>query len=429
MASNPAKKLKFGTLRTQAISPPTSTRAGSEEKMNPPATTTHNTKTGRPVRANAGRKSLDPGYLNTTEVVDLLSEEESEEDVWEDEEVLSAKRKPKRRLTLKRKRSPSPTPPILSPAHSDFDFLRGDSPDFGTNSPAAYTSAAPVPALPPIHLTINIPPGFQGPLRVELDPSKLGLSAAHRVSYVTPGFMPKSNSAKKWKGFLDIPAELRNQIYRHLLVKKSQVSFAHPINFSRTAALLRTCRQVYEEARGILYSENEFRFERDHRNIRRAYSVASHEVGYQQFLRVLKSIGAHNISKLRIVEIDFEDQMPRNSEFHSSREERRYVHDPYLIEGLKMLGQHGQLMKLFLEFHGRVELRKIDYRFLEHLSKMKADDLTITGSRSYGWGSMRDDGYQLSRIAKPVQEELKNKIIRKQKMFPELANQLAAKKD
>lgn len=430
MASNPPKKPKL-SLRTPTISPLTTPWVGGEVLggMNRPATIKFNTKTGRPIRANAGRKSLNPGYMDTTEVVGLLSDEESaEEDAWEDEEVLSAKKKLKHRLTLKRKRSPSPPPPILSPAHSDFDFLRGGSPDFSINSPADQKSISPT--LPPIHLTINIPPGFEGPLRIELDPSKLVQPAGQRVSYVRPGFMPKSNSAKKWKGFLDIPAELRNEIYRHVLVKKSKVSFAHPANFPRTAALLRTCRQVYEEARGILYSENEFRFERDHRNIRRAYSVASHEVGYQHFLRVLRLVGAHNISKLRTLEIDFEDQMPRNSEAHSSREERRYVHDRYLIEALKMLGQHGQLMKLTLDFHGRVELRKLDCRFLEYLSRIKADDLIITGSRSYGWGiGTRDDPHPLNRIVKPVQEDLKNKIVRKEKMFPELANQLAAKKE
>lgn len=432
MASKPAKRSRLGS-RTTLLTPVTTPRAGSEElgDMDLPAPAPKvNPKTGRPIRASAGRKSLDPGYLNTTEVVDVISDEEQDEDAWDDEEIISSRRKAKPKLTLKRKRSePSPPPPVLSPAPSDF----GDASGFDLDPETAVeaTSNASKLMIPPIHLTINIPKGFEGPLQIQLDPSMLAQSKQLGLSYVRPGFIPYSNSVKNKKGFLDLPAELRNQVYRHVLVKNVEVNFAHPAAFSRTAALLRTCRQVYEEARDILYSENEFRFDREQRSIRRTFSAHSDEVGYKQFLRILKTIGAHNIAKFRKLSIEFEDQMPRHAGIGMSREEMRYVHDNYLIEGLKMIGQHAQLYKLNLVFNGRYVLRKIDLRFLRHLCELKADELEFEGYRDHGYYPSRKwpDDYPLSRIMGDMREEIKSKIVRSEKMFPELAAQEAAAKE
>ncbi|KAA6415891.1 MAG: hypothetical protein FRX48_00610 [Lasallia pustulata] len=50
--------------------------------------------------------------------------------------------------------------------------------------------------------------------------------------------------------FLSLPAELRNPIYRHLLVGGPRS------NDPRYAQILRTCKQINREATGILYAEN-----------------------------------------------------------------------------------------------------------------------------------------------------------------------------
>ncbi|SLM35530.1 hypothetical protein LPUS_04833 [Lasallia pustulata] len=50
--------------------------------------------------------------------------------------------------------------------------------------------------------------------------------------------------------FLTFPAELRNSIYRHLLVGGQES------NAPRYAQILRTCKQINREATDILYAEN-----------------------------------------------------------------------------------------------------------------------------------------------------------------------------
>lgn len=68
--------------------------------------------------------------------------------------------------------------------------------------------------------------------------------------------------------FLSLPAELRVEIYRSILVSSGPVVFPSDgiISFRscdgnpRGVALLRTCTQFYTEATDVLYGENQFRF-------------------------------------------------------------------------------------------------------------------------------------------------------------------------
>lgn len=71
------------------------------------------------------------------------------------------------------------------------------------------------------------------------------------------------------KGFLDLPAELRNKIYRHLS-RGPHPYHLHPLvgttnlrPLSRVSGitLLSTCKQVHDEASSILYGENGFLFD------------------------------------------------------------------------------------------------------------------------------------------------------------------------
>ncbi|KAE9962300.1 hypothetical protein BLS_000515 [Venturia inaequalis] len=70
-------------------------------------------------------------------------------------------------------------------------------------------------------------------------------------------------------GFLDLPGELRNRIYRFLFVEEDafifnrpwESSHQHAGQFNKTSAaaqMLRTCKQVYSEGVTILYGENKF---------------------------------------------------------------------------------------------------------------------------------------------------------------------------
>ena len=67
---------------------------------------------------------------------------------------------------------------------------------------------------------------------------------------------------------LSIPAELRNQIYEYLLVDDQPVQVEYGVespaskitSFTGSPAIIRTCRQIYHEAIGVLYGHNIFEF-------------------------------------------------------------------------------------------------------------------------------------------------------------------------
>ena len=77
----------------------------------------------------------------------------------------------------------------------------------------------------------------------------------------------KTASSKK-TGFLDLPGELRNQIYELSLVTRKRINilcFASLTGFRRpeqklrlSSALLRTCKQVQDEGEKVLYGLNTF---------------------------------------------------------------------------------------------------------------------------------------------------------------------------
>jgi hypothetical protein len=62
----------------------------------------------------------------------------------------------------------------------------------------------------------------------------------------------------KQKGFLDLPGEIRNQIYRLCFVRKQHIN-GRRTKFP-TITLLQLCKKVNEEASSILYFENTFTF-------------------------------------------------------------------------------------------------------------------------------------------------------------------------
>ncbi|KAH6646800.1 hypothetical protein BKA67DRAFT_540285 [Truncatella angustata] len=105
-------------------------------------------------------------------------------------------------------------------------------------------------------------------------------------------------------GFLDLPVEIRNNIYRQLLVAKqtlmlfkdrgSEVVEVFVPGYSfRALPLLRTNRRVQEEACAILYGSNCFNF------------VDTTEYQGELLCAFLKAIGVRNASLLTHVSINF----------------------------------------------------------------------------------------------------------------------------
>ncbi|KAL0257776.1 hypothetical protein SLS55_006939 [Diplodia seriata] len=348
----------------------------------------YNARTGRPIRDNAGRKSLNPAYLDTTEVVDdegLESESGSE-----DEEGV-------RKKHPKRKRTPSPPLP-------DVDT----QPLYPEDVPSREPTPHPLDdeEASSINLTVNVPKGFSGPLVLKIDrdllahgqsepPSKRQRLPSTRVNSSKPStgnnisVAPRKASLRQRerfgsstredptkKTFADLPAELRNQVYRLLFVTKDDVDFGRPTNFSRSGALLRTCKQIYNEGRSVLYSENKFAFIRNTRSRAPYWSSQDREIGYQDMRVFLNSIGPTNISLLRSISIMLTDASPSSTPY-LDHEGRRFVRDEHIIYCFRQLSRHGKLKEIDLSFYGRKCLTRTDYRFLDALREIKADEVRL----------------------------------------------------
>ena len=67
-------------------------------------------------------------------------------------------------------------------------------------------------------------------------------------------------------------------------------------NFQRSSAFLRTCRQVYDEGRSILYSENEFFFQRQSRRCGSIWAADWGELGFKPVRKFLKMIGRQGLA-------------------------------------------------------------------------------------------------------------------------------------
>ncbi|KAK6000832.1 hypothetical protein QM012_003557 [Aureobasidium pullulans] len=286
---------------------------------------------------------------------------------------------------LKRKRSLYPPSSPRLPAGSDSDSA----------SDSEFLEPRPVLQDPlPMALTIEVPPGHEGPLVVNIDINSLLAQAqsltrpfltslsSRSTSCADSGYsstssvtseISKPSTASK-RSFLDLPAEIRNQIYRLTFVSDERLDFAYPNNFSRSSSFLQTCRQVHEEGRSILYSENTFYFQRRKKEQAVRWSTDVFEVGYKDIRFFLKSIGLANVSLLRRLIIMFEDAQPSMNTRLKDADERRFTNDNDLMDILRILGDHTMLKSLDLCFQGRrMFYNKDETRFIEHLTRIKAD--------------------------------------------------------
>ncbi|KAJ9650807.1 hypothetical protein H2198_009894 [Neophaeococcomyces mojaviensis] len=182
----------------------------------------------------------------------------------------------------------------------------------------------------------------------------------------------------EYASFLELEPDLRNRIYRDILVSDNVVEFDPPRNLSRTAALLRTCRQVYNEARGILYGENAFHFGRNHKERASYFKEGSKEIGYKAERRFLEHIGPDNIACLRFLSIDFCDALPSSTPTLETAE-RRYTNDPILCHILKLIGTSGVVLdKFVVGFAGKAEVSLEDVNFIRALTSIKCHTLRKT---------------------------------------------------
>ena len=319
----------------------------------------------------------------------VIEEDISVEPCSEDED--GNLKRPKR--VIKWKRTPSPSPPPLSP------IIHDDIPS---------REATPAPSLlsgnldSAIYLTSNIPQGFQGPFVVKLDrglldgngqgfrgtdQSKDTSWAGHRWSLRNIVRGPQKHAQKApapnhdGTGFLTLPLELRNKVYRLLFIANKDLDLNFPDNFCLSSTFLRTCRQIHEEGRSILYGENTFVFERNKYTHAPLWSPSLKEIGYEDVRLFLKLMGPRNLSMIRNMRLVFEDAMRSSTSYLHNQEPRRFVNDEHLIDCMRILNSQSELREISLCFHGRRRLQAdVDIRFLKALAKVKADQVIITNS-------------------------------------------------
>lgn len=316
------------------------------------------TRTGRP-RRKARRTQTDSPFVDSA----IAVSDPADSDITASD--ASARSTISMARYRKRKRKRSPSPPVSDDTEESADTSDTDNTAFQHSNGFASNTSIQINIK---NLTVNIPPGHRGPVLLQLDlPSDISkqssvtrnASKTRRTAYLSSSDL-KSSQTKQMSssrhsihaGFLDIPAEIRNQIYRHVFVAEDHFNFDSPSNFSRGAAFLRTCKQVYEEARSILYSENHFLFVRRGRRHGSYWEPEWSEVGYKAIRRFLRLIGPTNIGLLRHVTLLLEDATPCLNPEMTTADDRRFVYDDVLMSVLRHLGDHAKLQKLDLHFHG-----------------------------------------------------------------------------
>ncbi|KAF4548912.1 Hypothetical protein D9617_24g016250 [Elsinoe fawcettii] len=378
---------------------------------------------GRPVRRPMKPVKESAFADSTYAISDESSESDNDADVVQ---VLP---------TRKRKRTP---PPALTPDR----YLETSS--RSTPNPATPTDQhlvlAAKPAVAtnssqPISLTFNIPLGFQGPLTINIDANDLLQTAANQpaptpTSANTAASLPKPAVARKKTevtskslpgkvGFLDLPPEIRNQIYRATFIKDhSRLNFSSPNQFQRTSALLRTCRQAAHEGASILYSECEFYFRRNTSSRTPLWTTDSKEIGFSDIHRFLKMIGPANVARLRHVFFLLEDAVPCLNPQFKTAEERRYVHDEHLKAAIRIIADHGRLQTLKLGFFGRRNIAESDSNFLNEIKAIKADSVEVLARRCHPDWPRLYSNLQWPKIFFHLALDVKTSVTRKRKFYP-----------
>ncbi|TKX20083.1 hypothetical protein C1H76_7765 [Elsinoe australis] len=382
--------------------------------------------TGRPIRRS--KKTENNAFADSTYAISDVESSVS----GSDSEV-----EPIPRSTASRKRKRTP-PPALTPDR----FLETSARSTPNPQPTDTQIAPPVtttsnnnrPA--PISLTFNIPTGFQGPLTINIDANDLIMSAAPQLASTStsktnstatakPAAQRKSSNEVTSKsipgkvGFLDLPPEIRNEIYRAAFVKdQRRINFSSPSQFQRSAAFLRTCRQVAHEGASMLYSECEYYFRRNTSSRTPLWTTDSKEIGFSDIHRFLKMIGPANVARLRHVFFLLEDAVPCLNPQFKTAEERRYVHDEHLKAAIRTIADHGRLQTLKLGFFGRRNIAESDSNFLNEIKAIKADSVEVLARRCHPDWPRLYSNLQWPKIFFHLALDVKTSVTRKRKFYP-----------
>ncbi len=325
-------------------------------------------------------KDDDPFY----EVLNESSDSDGESDV---SEYKSRKRRKKVAKTNKRKSknkffSPGPAPeaPEMSEDENDTDFSEDGS--FSSVKQAGVNSIVSTAANPGV-LNIQIP-ALRSPAILNLNLGDLLAQVGVQLnlrSPATPDSIASVDTAtitaeasEPDTGFLELPKELRDKVYRYLFVASTPIIFRNRDDFERSAQFLTTCHTVATEGAIVLYGENSFHFSRTADKRGSYCDKVWKEIGYKDVRRFLTYIGPVNISNLKYVSFELEDALPYLTTYVSGSAERAYVNDLVLLEIFNMVGANTVLTKLAVCFAGRAQVHSKDIHFLRALSRIKCHE-------------------------------------------------------
>lgn len=280
----------------------------------------------------------------------------------------------------------------------------------------------------PLEILIDIPKGHKGLAVSNIDFDRI-VESIHPLD--TPGCFPrnrfvyattmstttrhdsvaKTYSAAATTGFglLSLSGEIRNRIYRLTMKDDNPVYFINGRNFEHSANLLRTCKQIYQEGRAILYGENEFIFERDPQKCGEFWRPKRTEIGYSNVRRFLEMIGPINIGLIRLIGLSFDDAPPSAAP-DKCHEERRYANDAHCLYMLKLLAKHGNFDRVTIGLYGRRKLSSVfDTQFINALKAVPAETVNFkhprTDSRRY---QFLDETKNTDRLKDLIKEGMQN---------------------
>lgn len=212
---------------------------------------------------------------------------------------------------------------------------------------------------------------------------------------------------------MDLPGELRNQIYFLVFKKRTPILFRQRVGFSHSAAFLRVNKVVHREARNVLYGENRFVFEQTFHKVGSYFEEQWQEVNYGFIRKFLTNIGPNNTSLITNVGLKFEDASPSGHP-GTTQNARRFENNKDVYWILKYLGRHGRIEKLKLGFAGRriLHFEKNDAAFLYALKGVKTDELffgdpDLEGEDTAMWNRERH-----SKLASGLKEALEGLMVR-----------------
>lgn len=379
---------------------------------------------GRPVRSTRGkRSSLAAGFIDSST---LKIASDSEGDDFDEDLRLSKKPRLGASPAIKTEQDyeASRTPFFASPSSRDSDVSLSPSPEpdpselkYYPRTHSAVLKFNKILGHPPIDtddlneavkdLTDNL-----GIKRLD---SSSPVAQSKTVTLRLPrGTIDKNASFNPNKvGFMDLPGELRNQVYVLAFKKKAQIEFKSRTGFSHSAAFLRVNKAVYNEARNILYGENRFVFEQSTSKVGNYFDNDWKEVNYGHVRKFLTDIGPVNTSLITNIGFTFEDATPSG---HPDKDidERRFERNKDLYWILKYLGRHGKIEKLKLGFCGRrtFHLHKGEAAFLHALKTVKTDQLTFGKPSSEGDEFCRWHKIHFGKLSDVLKSTLEGVMVR-----------------